>query len=329
MTSFWLGLFLAALSTPGPARAQRLDPVTIRVAPAASSALAVNPGGTVLMALEVENRLDFAVAQSTVYISPLEGSGSDQYTILSRTPSVCTDPRPDSGFFGEFGRRIFTVGPLAPRARQRCEFSVQRDASSRDDVGLSIGTNCGDLAIYICGPEILLGYLPDLALSIAPIDPVPIGARVARVRITVRNNGTVGVANAGFGACTDNSFPPFRINSAIPGGCSASGSPGCFDYGFSYAAVPVPAGGSTSCDLELSFDPPVAGPRRFRVSLLRGLPLSGGGSALDPNLANDSASLGVVPDPIQIPALSGWAMVLALALGLLFAAWLQRYRATR
>jgi hypothetical protein len=269
-----------------------------------------------------------------------------EYAFSSDNPTQCALPQiPAPSYFMNIS---FVAGPVAPGETLACRYRVARAASSINDLGFRACVPDGSF-----GPchntntnTFRYGSAPDLALSVQQVLPTPAGSSepVFRLQLTNRSshavlNRTVTTECREFNGGIFDPMP-YVIESDFPGGCTTALGETCLlltgqrHVSFGYNFGPIPAGGSASCLVRLRHHPgQLSTPStdlyliNQQLSVLDPLfVLSNGGIAIDPNTANDRATLALAGSGSAAPiplSLSG-LLTLALSLGLMGLGFVRR-----
>ncbi len=299
---------LVALASFAPARAQYL-------------VLTPRPSSSASLSVTLSNAGAVAVTEPEWIASPLFFVHT---TVTATSPCRLTQ--------GTYNIRLATP-TLAAGASISCVLTFARDSATPiPTTGLDFRARSGDPALLMTPSTWILGSVADLRLRVEPVLPLPPqGATEALFRVVVSNPSDALVSGVVLGRCADFGVSPFRVDSAIQGGC---GDPDvgvlCFSAAeFEFAIPAVPARGESSCVL--------------RASRLAGL-VAGAGTDVfiesasarsdagywvsDPGLDNDDASFAIgFIAAAPIPALQPWSL-LALVLGVALFALRAQARST-
>jgi hypothetical protein len=329
---------LAALTAAPATSAQTVDYLV--VAPAlARLELPVAPGGSTTLGVTLRS------TGSSSGDAELFGYQHSAPGALAGYQFVATDPRcraPVEETIDTALRIVFRIGPFAPGETIACQYRVTRAPASPHDLSFRL---CGPrLPAYNhhCGRLLRLGTLPDLSLRTEYAGVQEDGSWLLRVRAF--NPGPVAVeSRVVTTSCAEYQggflFPnAFDVEVGFPGACPAAEpeqTEGCLNFtgvnthAYGYVVGPIPSGGESSCLLRLR--PQAGSAYALQLYYLRDpMRLAGGGTAYDPNAANDAAPLGFLspaptePRLVPIPAAGLGGLAGALVM---LGAWRLRRRA--
>jgi hypothetical protein len=259
-----------------------------------------------------------------------------EYTFSSSDPARCTLPTIPENFI--IKKIAFVVGPIAPGEILTCRYRVTRATLSINDLGVSACPSNLHNGICDVTNTFFYGNLPDLALSVEQVLPTPAGSSepIFRLQLTNHSNETIPDRTVTTECSEFNGGlfdpVPYIVESDFAGGCATSQTSICINFtgqsytNFAFDFGTIPAGGSTSCLVRLRHHPSQSATPSTNLHLLSSPPsffdplvvLSNGGIAIDPDSANDRATLalassgGAAPIPMSLAGL----LMLALLLGL-------------
>lgn len=233
--------------------------------------------------------------------------GHAEYTFVTDDSTRCG--LPTLSFPHPFrARAFFSVGPLEVGATFTCRYRVLRASTSTNDINIKLCRpfNFGGWTFRSCDMSYKRGSLPDLALSVEQVAPVPFGASEAMLRLRLTNHSAHAVT--GQVASTDcqefhggiSGRHLFEIETDFPGACTLDEGEWCFSftgqnfesYGFRFA--PLAAHATTSCLVRLRLHRPAGAFVSAELFLYdNNIDLANGGQAFDPQPANDKTVLGV------------------------------------
>lgn len=290
--------------------------------------ISIAPGGSGMLSTEWRNTSDqsgLIALQSHTYA----GSSFAEYTFDNPSDPRCAAPnRPEVPGY----QLRFNIGPLAAGESLRCDWRVNRAATSIND--LEFGLCSSATTWFLCNQRIYMGSLPDISLRSDPAETVALGATSALVRLTARNGSTHRVASR---VVTTECFEfngesdvrgPFLIENNFPGACpSASESELCGSFtGQNNQSVglqlgPIEDGSEASCLVRLRFHEPLSQALWVETYFLDDeMILANGGRGFDPNRENNRAQLAAAPSgnvanplPLAPPALVLISILLAAA----------------
>lgn len=243
----------------GAAKAQ---PLTL-ISPADQSQLIrVVPGGSTSFRFFLRNNSAIPSTRQPVELwGELGDEILSEYQFVSETPTVCADVTT------VFGQAQSWVEQLAPNTVNECRFQIARYASSRHDYKLRIGASIGigsnipweaEDGSFFNGSH-YLGTLPNLIATATPLSPIQPGATSAEFRITVANQGPVEIGPPVFSSgCLPFFDGPDNVLHEVGNDSCEDLSGGACTGWYQYALrlpKPVPAGGSASCTIRMTFQP--------------------------------------------------------------------------
>ncbi|MBK7146239.1 MAG: hypothetical protein IT478_14500 [Xanthomonadales bacterium] len=287
---------LIALASLGSTRAQQ---VVITPLPSSSASLNVT----------LSNAGAVAIAEPEWIASPLYFVHT---TATASPPCLLTQTA--------YNIRLATPA-LAAGASISCVLTFARDSAAPiPSTGLDFRARSGDPALVMMPSTWILGSVADLRLRVEPVLPLPPqGATEALFRVVVSNPSDALVSGVVLGRCADFGVSPFRVDSAIQGGC---GDPDvgvlCFSAAeFEFAIPAVPARGESSCVLRASRLVGLVAGAGTNVFIESASARSDAGYWVsDPGLDNDDASFAIgFLAAASIPVLQPWSL-LALLLGI-------------
>ncbi|MBK6729356.1 MAG: hypothetical protein IPG63_19565 [Xanthomonadales bacterium] len=287
---------LIALASLGSTRAQQ-----VVIAPLPSSSASLN--------VTLSNAGAVAIAEPEWIASPLYFVHT---TATASPPCLLTQTA--------YNIRLATPA-LAAGASISCVLTFARDSAAPiPTTGLDFRARSGDPALLMAPSTWILGSVADLRLRVEPVLPLPPqGATEALFRVVVSNPSDALVSGVVLGRCADFGVSPFRVDSAIQGGC---GDPDvgvlCFSAAeFEFAIPAVPARGESSCVRRASRLVGLVAGAGTNVFIESASARSDAGYWVsDPGLDNDDASFAIgFLAAASIPALQPWSL-LALLLGI-------------
>lgn len=263
-----------------------------------------------------------------------------EYVFSSDNPTRCALPQIPAPSYSMY--ISFVVGPVAPGETLTCRYRVARSVTSTNDLGFRacLPTESYGPCNYSANSNstFRFGSLPDLALSVQQVLPTPAGSSEPVFRLQLTNHSSHAVLNRTVTTeCREfhgGIFAPmpYVIESDFPGGCTSASGEICLNFtgqnydSFGFDFGTIPAGGSASCLIRLRHYAGQSSTPSVNMYLIDYslssfdplLVLTNGGIAIDPNTANDEATLALAGSGSATPipmSLSG-LMMLGLTLGM-------------
>lgn len=173
---------------------------------------------------------------------------------------------------------------LGPNASLRCTYPVTRSASSGSDTKLYLCVRQNDGTAIACdGTQrtLMVGTLPDIAVSVSPVAQVAPGTSEVIVSVSVQNQSDVGVGKVWLASeCRPAIGRPYTMHVDFEGACPRVNiNPGC--YYNSGPGVPTPIFnwlietastaplGTSSCLVKMRFTEPLNAPLVDTLQLRR------------------------------------------------------------
>lgn len=330
-----------AISLPTTASAQAFE---VSLPAGSPNRLVVLPGDTVPFTFDVRNVETQAIGARVWARNNLT---APYYTFGPGTPAQCGMPvmtqlpLPPPG--GLWMRWEFPV-VLGVGETVRCTYPLTRAANWTADTTIGLCTGLTYTSATSCDGTVAtlpVGVAPDIGVRTELLDSIVAGISSARFRIVVTNDS---VATTGDQGLITRCMPwaafesRYELDGDLPGGCSVSRISGCYSsfspFPYSLWRINVPGaapGMESSCLVRMRFPNPLAASlddvldTRIQTTTYSNVSIVSPftGSAIDHNIANNTAPFGVVlpyiPEPVSIDAMPSLAL-LALLLGLL-ASW--------